>query len=401
MSAPDRTILHVDMDAFFASVEQLDHPEWRGKPVIVGAPPDRRGVVCAASYEARKYGVHSAMPSRTAGRLCPDGIFVSPNGARYAEASAQIFEVFGRFTPWVEGLSVDEAFLDVTGVRGLFGEGVEVGATIKRTIRSETGLTASVGVAPNKFLAKVASDLEKPDGLTVVPFVPEAIARFLAPLPIARIWGVGKVMQGVLQQWGWSLIGDIQRASREQLNQALGDAAAAHLHALAWGRDDRPVITEREEKSHSREHTFEMDCSDLARVEQVLSDLCEEVGCALRATGRMARVIRLKIRWRGFETLSRQERQSQPFCDDFTIREVAVKLLRREGLAKPIRLIGVGVSSLGGREHAQLDLFDGTVERQERRERLSSSIDHLRERFGKESVILGSGTFPDEESTPG
>jgi DNA polymerase-4 len=381
-----RTILHVDMDAFFASVEQLDHPEWRGRPVIVGAPPDKRGVVCAASYEARAFGVHSAMPSRTAGRLCPEGIFVPPNGARYAEKSREIFTVFESFTPLVEGISVDEAFLDVTGARKLFGDGMQIGRRIKAAIRERTGLTASVGVAPNKFLAKVASDLEKPDGLTLVPSDPAEVAAFLAPLPVSRIWGVGKVTGGTLSQWGWTTIGDIQRARIDQLTQALGEGAAEHLHALALGQDERPVVTEHEEKSHSREYTFELDCRNLQQIEQVLIDLCEEVGRALRESGNMARVVRLKLRWQGFDTVTRQERQDSPFCDDFTIRDVALKLLRREGLKKPVRLVGVGVSGLCGRESIQLDLFDDAVEQRERRERLSTTLDALRSRFGSKSI---------------
>ena len=218
----DRVFLHVDMDAFFASVEQHDNPELRGKPVIVGAPADRRGVVAAASYEARTFGIHSAMPSGEAARLCPHAVFVRPNMKRYKQVSSQIFEIFERFTPLVEPLSVDEAFLDVTGSERLFGSGVEIGERIRQVILEELGLTASVGVAPNKFLAKLASDMDKPDGLTLVPFSREAIIAFLAPLSVDRIWGVGAVTQKRLDEKGIRTIADLQSADLVSLVSIVG-----------------------------------------------------------------------------------------------------------------------------------------------------------------------------------
>jgi len=236
-----RTILHVDMDAFFTSVEQRDRPELRGRPVVVGAPGDQRGVVAAASYEARRYGIHSAMPSREARRLCPDAVFLPVDGRRYSAASRQVFAILRRFTPFLEPLSIDEGFLDVTGSAALFGSGPQIARRIKDAIARETGLSASVGVAPNKFLAKLASDLRKPDGLTVVPESPEAIAAFLAPLPVGRVWGVGTVTRGRLEAAGIRTIGDLQCAPAARLARAVGRAAADDLARLARGEDAREI----------------------------------------------------------------------------------------------------------------------------------------------------------------
>jgi DNA polymerase-4 len=384
-----RVILHVDMDAFFASVEQHDHPEYRGKPVIVGAPPDKRGVVCAASYEARRFGVHSAMPSREAGRRCPQGIFVPPNGPRYADVSRQIFGIFHRFTPLVEPLSVDEAFLDVTGGAHLFGDGPTMAALIRQAITADTGLTASVGVASNKFLAKLASDMDKPDGITVVPTEPDAITAFLAPLPVGRLWGVGKVMQQSLATGGFHTVHDLQTGAVERLEQVVGEREAAHLRQLAFGIDERPIITSREEKSISREHTFGQDCDNLQEIEDVLRVLVEDVGQSLRKVGRQARVVRIKVRWRGFDTITRQRRLAGRVCDDATIRETALALLAQEGVHQPVRLIGVGVSDLGARDWLQGDLFDGTIERRQKQEDISFSLDRIRARFGEGSIGTG------------
>ncbi len=384
-----RVILHVDMDAFFASVEQHDHPEYRGKPVIVGAPPDKRGVVCAASYEARRFGIHSAMPSREAGRRCPHGIFVPPNGARYAEVSRQVFVVFHRYTPLVEPLSIDEAFLDVTGADHIFGSGVEMAALIRRDIVAETGVTASVGVASNKFLAKLASDMDKPDGVTVVPTEPEAITAFLAPLPVGRLWGVGKVLQQLLATGGFNLVHDLQVRPLPDLEQLVGARGAAHLRELAFGIDDRELVTSREEKSHSREHTFARDCASFETVADVMRALVEDVGQALRKSGRLAWVVRIKIRWRGFDTITRQRRLPEGICDDASIRETALELLTREGIDRPVRLIGVGVSELGERTWQQHDLFDGRIERTKKQETLSHSLDSIRARFGDASIGTG------------
>jgi DNA polymerase-4 len=385
----NRTILHVDMDAFYASVEQFDHPEWRGKPVIVGAPPDQRGVVAAASYEARKFGVRSAMPSRTAGRLCPQGIFTPPNMKRYEEVSALVFAIFDRFTPLVEPLSVDEAFLDVTGARQLFGDGEAIARKIKAAIRQKVGFTASVGVAPNKFLAKIASEMNKPDGLTLVPFEPDAIAAFLAPLPVEKVWGVGKVTAEALQKKGLHTIGDLQRASLSLLTQHLGRAGAESLHELAWGRDDREVETGNEAKSISREHTFLEDERDAAVIEAVLNELADDVGAQLRAAGIYAGVGRLKFRWQDFTTLTRQKAFMCKVCDDSSLREMARSLFRAITLDRPVRLVGFGVTHLGGKQTEQLGLFSGPSKTLEKKEALSRAVDNIRRQFGKKSLRRG------------
>ena len=378
------------MDAFFASVEQLDRPELRGKPVIVGAPPDQRGVVAAASYEARKFGVHSAMPSREAFRRCPHGVFVPPNGKRYEEESQKVLKILEGFTPLVEPLSIDEAFLDVTHAQCLFGTGRDIAVKIREAIRRETGLTASVGVATNKFLAKLASDMNKPDGLTVVPPDPAGIVAFLAPLPVGRIPGVGKVSGAQLQKAGFRTIGDLQKATAHDLAAAVGQREAEYLLALARGEDDREVDIEWEEKSLSREHTFPQDVSSREQLERVLCDLAEDVGRQLRQAGKYAALAHLKLRWQGFETITRQKPLPHPCCNDFTLREMALKLFRAEKLVKPVRLIGFGVSRFAASPQGQLDLFASEPAALERREKLSRTVDKLRSRFGEKAIRRAS-----------
>jgi len=390
-----RVILHVDMDAFFASVEQRERPELRGRPVVIGAARDARGVVAAASYEARRFGVHSAMPSRTAARLCPEAVFLPPDMELYAAVSRQVFAVFERFTPWVEPLSIDEAFLDVTGARALFGSGPEVAEKVRAAVRAEVRLTASVGVAPNKFLAKLASDMNKPDGITVVPTAPEAIRAFLAPLPVGRLWGVGKVAGERLRRAGIMTIGDIQSAAPEELVARVGAAAADHLRRLAWGVDDRAVESAAAAKSISREYTFPDDTRDAAQVTRVLLDLADEVGGELRADGRAAGLARLKVRWKNFETLTRQMPLNPPARDDFTLREAARRLLAGVPLRAPVRLIGFGVShfrsaAVGG----QLELFDARPPARDRKERLSATVDRLRRQFGPAAVRRAASPPP-------
>lgn len=380
-----RVILHVDMDAFYASVEQRDHPEYRGRPVIVGSPPDRRGVVSAASYEARTFGVHSAMPSREAGRRCPHGVFVPPRMKRYEEVSRQIFRIFERFTPWIQPLSIDEAFLDVTGARALHGTGPEIATKIRAAIHSELELTASVGVATNMFLAKIASDMDKPDGLTVVPEDPAAIRAFLAPLPAGRLWGAGKVTEAVLTGAGLRTIGDLQRCDPATLALLVGGNRAGHLQALSLGLDDRIVETGDDEKSISRETTFDMDCADRAAVEAMLVDLTDDVGRRLREAGRYATVARIRIRWKSFRTITRQRRLDSPRCDDFTLRAVARDLFAAERMVEAVRLIGFGVSGLVDSPGAT-DLFAGAADDTGRKERLSRVMDDLNRRYGPGAV---------------
>lgn len=381
-----RVILHVDMDAFYASVELKDHPEWKGKPIIVGAGPNERGVVSAASYEARKFGVHSAMPSRQAGKLCPHGIFVHPRMERYEEESRKVFTIFDRFTPLIEPLSIDEAFLDVSGAIRLFGDGPTIARKIRAAIFKETGLTASIGVAPNKFLAKLASDLNKPNGLTLVPFDPGEMRRFIAPLPIKSLWGVGKVTAQSLERAGLRTIGDIQSIPLQKLSSITGQSMALHFKALAAGEDERIVETDWDEKSISREYTFDEDSSDPAEVRRILLELVDDVGGQLREAGKYATVTQIKLRWKGFETITRQTTLSEAICDDFTLRDAALMLFDRQKLIKPVRLIGFGVSGLSATARMQLSLSGLAKRDPTRMERLSRAVDGIRRKHGQASI---------------
>lgn len=388
MATPsDREILHVDMDAFFAAIEQRDHPELRGKPVIVGAPPDQRGVVSTCSYEARVFGVRSAMPSREAFRRCPQAAFLPPDMARYSAVSRQVFGICERFTPWVESLSIDEAFLDVTGSKKLFGDGAAVGALLRAAIQKETGLTASVGVAGNKFLAKLASDINKPNGLTIVPRDRADILAFLAPQPVGRLWGVGQVLRERLEQQGFHTIGDIQKVAEADLAAVTGPHAARHLLRLAFGEDARDIETEAEEKSISREHTFLTDCRDPERIRAVLRDLTDEVGRRLRASERFSGVGKIKLRWANFQTMTRQRAFETPACDDFSLRNMAIDLFNAEPLVQPVRLIGFGVTALSAARQEQLGLFDAPITRRDRNEALCRTVDHLRDSLGTDRVV--------------
>ena len=391
-------ILHIDMDAFFAAVEQRDHPELRGKPVVVGAPADQRGVVSTCSYEARAFGVHSAMPSREAFRRCPQAIFVPPNMPRYAAVSRQVFAIFERFTPLVEPVSIDEAFLDVTGSRRLFGEPEAIAISIRAAIHAETGLTASVGVAGNKFLAKLASESRKPDGLTVVPRSRTEVLAFLAPLPVGRLWGVGKVMRELLEGHNYRLIGDIQHATGPALAAVVGHHAASHLLRLAFGEDEREIETDAEEKSISREYTFPADCRDPDRLRAVLRDLTDDVGQRLRESGKFAGVGKLKLRWSDFQTLTRQRSFPAPVCDDFTLRRLALELLQAEPLVQPVRLIGFGVSGFTTERHEQLSLFDDPpAVRRDRDEKLCHTVDRLRNKLGADQIVRADAVQPKKE----
>ncbi len=389
---PERTILHIDMDAFFAAVEVHDNPDLKGLPLVIGSPRDKRGVVSTCSYEARKFGIHSGMPSRTAAKRCPNAIFLPVRMTRYQEVSAQIMEVFRNFTPYVQPLSCDEAFLDVTGALRLFGDGPTLAKKIKAAILKETGLTCSVGVAPNLFLAKIASDMNKPDGLTLVPFSEKLIPAFLAPLPIKRMWGAGKKMQAIFKSHNIHTLGDLQNTNPEQLAQWIGENAANSFRRRAFGIDDRELVTETKEKSISNETTFGEDQNDPAVVEAALLDLADKVGTRLRKAGYYAATAQIKVRWTDFTTITRQRRLDPPACDDQTLRETALELLRKEGIHSPVRLIGFGVTGLRETADApQLDLF-ASQEKQtsKKREALSRAVDAIRDRFGKKSIRRGS-----------
>ncbi|MEI6166166.1 MAG: DNA polymerase IV [bacterium] len=391
---PLLTILHVDMDAFYAAIEALDHPEWRGLPLVVGSPPDQRGVVATCSYEARRFGIHSAMPSRTAGKLCPHAIFVPPRMERYAEISAQIMIIFEEFTPFVEPLSLDEAFMDVRGALRLWGDAVTIAREVKGRIKTRLGLTASVGVAPNKFLAKMASDMNKPDGITVVPVTEPEIMAFLAPLPVTKMWGIGKVTGAHLEKEGLKVIGQLQALDMRTMERLFGKAGAADMADLARGRDSRPVITHWEEKSISNEHTFSEDETDSERVRQRLLELTEEVGGRLRKSGKLAKTAQIKLRFGDFSTITRQLSFPAALNSDRELIAAAMTLFEREHVVRPIRLVGFGVSHLVTPDQtvpAQQELFTDLAGQAQstRNKKLDQAVDALRHSFGSDAIKRG------------
>ncbi len=378
-----RTVIHFDMDAFFASAEQLDAPELRGRPVLVGAR-SRRGVVTAASYEARPAGVRSAMSMVEALRRCPDAIVVPPRRARYSELSAQVFAVFRRYTPEVEGLSVDEAFLDVTASRKLFGDGPEIARRIRDDVRSEIGLTGSAGVASNKFVAKIASDLDKPDGLTVVP--EGGAADFLAPLPLERMWRVGPKARVRLRAAGLQTIGDLARADLRTLEHLMGSWGSV-ARELARGIDERPVVVGVPPKSLGSEATFEQDLTTMDALLKPILRQSMEVADRLVNKGLWARVVTLKIKYGDHRIRTRQACLPRAISDTDAIFRTASELLSRfEAIDEGVRLTGVSVSSLTKEPDAEL--FPD-VDR-ERRERLAATTRALRERFGSTGVTRAS-----------
>jgi DNA polymerase-4 len=378
-----KTILHVDLDAFFAAVEQRDNPELRGKPVVVGGGgPDDRGVVSTASYEARVFGVRSAMPLRTAAALCPDAIFVPVNGRKYARASRQVMDILRRFTPLIEPLSIDEAFLDLTGTEPLFGSGEEVGRKIKQAIRDEVELTASVGVASNRLVAKIASDLRKPDGLVVVPVGEEE--QFLAPLAIERLWGVGASTRRALSDYGVKTIGDLAALPQDVLVRRFGSHGAT-LSLRARGIGDTEVGTEVAAKSISHEHTFDVDTDDWAVIERTLLALSEGVGGRLRAAQVLAGTVAVKIRDSEFITITRQKTLDDPTDSTDVIWHAATALTRREVKGMRVRLLGVAATGLT--EQQQIALFP---DEDDRHRRAVEATDALRKRFGARSIRRAS-----------
>ena len=382
------TILHVDLDAFFASVEVRENPALRGRPVIVGADPRGgrgRGVVSAASYEARKYGVRSAVPISEAFRRCPDGVYLRPRIALYSEVSRRFMKVLGRYTDAVEPLSIDEAFLDVTGSRTLFGSGEEIGRRIKQEVRGEEGITASVGVAPSKFLAKIASDLDKPDGLVVVP--PDAIGEFLADLPVERLWGAGPKAMSRFKRLGARTIGEVAGLSEEALVNTFGPSLGRHFHRLACGIDDRAVVPGHERKSVGRETTFAHDVGERSVVHGTLLGLVEEVAYRLRQKGLAGRVVTVKLRTADFVTVTRQEQLDLPADTTEQIWPVAQRLIARaDGTGQPIRLVGVSLSSFAVAQ--QFSLFEEAATARHRK--IASALDTVSERFGEGTVVRGA-----------
>ncbi len=350
-------ILHIDMDAFYASVEERDNPSLVGKPVIVGGSAENRGVVAAANYEARKFGVHSAMASVQARRLCPHAVVIKPRIDYYASVSRQIRDIFEQFTPLVEPLSLDEAFLDVTGSESLFGPSAEIGRQIKQRFREELRLTASVGVASNKFVAKIASALKKPDGFVVVE--PGEIQAFLDPLPVGRLWGIGKVTGQVFEQLGVRTIGQLRQMPLATLNDLFG-SSGEHYWQLAHRIDDRQVVPDRKAKSISNETTFAEDIADMEVLRAWLVELVEQVARRLRQHDIKGRTVELKVRFADFQTITRSMTLAESTNITRELLDAGLELLTKHLPARhlPIRLLGFGVSKLGDSAKAQLTLFD-------------------------------------------
>lgn len=394
-------ILHVDMDAFYASVEQRDQPELRGKPVIVGGSADGRGVVCAASYEARNFSIRSAMPTKEAIKRCPEAIILSPRMEHYAAESAKIREIFHRYTPTVEPLSLDEAFLDATGCEALFGSIESIGRLIKKDILNELNLIASVGVAPNKFLAKLASDLEKPDGFTVIPA--DRIDEILSPLPVTKIWGVGKATKKIFDSINVATIGELKQISEERLRHTFGKSGS-QFYRLARGIDDRAVVVDREAKSVSHEHTFEHDVTNMDVLRAWLRELTEQVARRLRKNNRRGKTIQLKVRYSNFETITRSVSLKQPTSETQTLWEAVSQLLAKKlpDRKLDVRLLGMGVSNFQNGStcpNVQKTLFDDQEDKSpndaasaksQRSEKLDSVSDAIRNRFGTKALKSAS-----------
>ena len=380
----DRSILHVDMDAFFAAVEQLDHPELRGKPVLVGHD-GLRGVVAAASYEARKFGCHSAQPMAQAKRACTHAIIMPGRFARYHEISLRLFDILGDFSPLVEPISVDEAFVDLTGTERLHGAAENVASRIKARVHQELELTASVGVAPNKFLAKLASDLQKPDGLTIIRV--EDIDRVLPPLPVTRIWGIGPKTAKELERSGLRTIGDLRRVGLKWLQERFGDSGE-HYFRLAHGEDSRDVTPDSDAKSIGQEQTFGVDLIHLDEIRAVLLGQVENVAARVRRHGRRAGSVHLKIRFGDFQTITRSQTLAEPTDSTTELWNAAKSILEKwsEESFSPVRLIGMQASSLTGEPLQQTLFVNHDAEKQRK---LDRAVDAINQRIGESSVFRG------------
>lgn len=381
--SPEKRILHLDMDAFYASVEMLDNPALKGKPVIVGGNVSR-GVVSAASYEARKYGVHSALAIAIAKRRCPNGIFLPVRMFRYKEVSQQIFSIFHRYTPLVEPISLDEAFLDVTASEKLIGTAEEIARTIKKEVFAETGLTISAGVAASKLVAKIASDFQKPDGLTIVPSGKEQ--EFLAPLPIKDLWGVGKSTREALNLLNVETIGDLAGLSLKLLSNKFGKLGI-HMYYASRGIDEREVNPEREIKSVGQEKTFETDTIDKDRLLKEILHLAEKVGWRLRKYGLAGKTVTLKIKYNDFKQITRSTSLAAPTDDGRLIFQEAATLLEKtEAGSRPVRLTGVTVSNFSGPDQVeQLTLFSEN-NRGKKRKQVNKACDNISEKYGVRAI---------------
>jgi DNA polymerase IV len=385
------SILHVDMDAFFVSVELLDRPDLRGKPVVVGGRPDQRGVVSAASYEARKFGIHSAMPLRTAGRLCPHAVFLDGHHEKYSEWSDRIASILAKFSPIVEMVSVDEAYLDLSGTERLHGPPLAAADKLLRTITEQTGLPCSAGLATTRLTAKVASDQGKPRGLVWV--APGMEARFLAPLPIRKIPGIGEVTERALRALGIETVEQLASHSQEKLEKIFGQWGTA-LYRKARGGDAYEFLIDAEPKSISHNHTFGEDTSDVAEMETLLSHLSQKACKRLREAGLSVRTLTLTIRYAGFETYTRSKTLTEAAQLDTDIFSVFLNLFRHNRDAKrKVRLLGVALSALSHGAQ-QLDLLES--DRREKLEKLTQAADKLRDKFGFTSVQFGGSLRRDD-----
>ncbi|MBS7015294.1 MAG: DNA polymerase IV [Veillonella sp.] len=395
-----RWIMHVDMDAFFASIEQLDHPEYKGHPVIVGGLSSR-GVVATCSYEARKFGVHSAMPISRAKKLCPDGIYVYPRMDRYKEVSHQIFSIMKEFTPYIEPLSIDEAFLEVSGMSTMYSGPKALGRAIKDRVYEQTGLIISAGLAPNKFLAKLASDLDKPDGLVVIPYGREK--EILAPLPIKRIWGVGPRTEKILKTGGFHLMCHIQALPDERSLIPIVGNQARRIWELANGIDDRPVETDRKIQSIGAEETYEEDLTDGSTIELEFRYFANRLSKRLRKRNLLGHTVSIKVRYDDFTTVSRQKRLDTPSDHEHVFFETALLLwnkLMQDKTSKqlkgvtfmdppgPIRLLGLTVSGLDEEVPMQDSLFESP--KNETENKLAGVLDSLESKFGETAVMSGA-----------
>lgn len=382
MTTPNRWIVHIDMDAYYASVEQRDHPEYQGKPVIIGGLSGR-GVVATASYEARKYGIKSAMSMAEARRRCPDGIFLQPNISKYAYVSNQLLHIFEKFSPIVEPLSMDEAFLDVSGMEYLYPDITQIPRQLKERIKQELNLTASAGLANNKFLAKLASDLQKPDGLLIIH--PGEEKTLLAPMSVKKLWGVGDATATTLRKLHIETIADLRNTKLDLLEKHLGSAASI-LYNLAWGRDNRPVTPDREAHSIGNETTFEVDLWSKDELHNILLALAAKIGWRLRKAGLCGRTVTLKIRLSSFHTITRSITTTDPLSLDQDIYESARKMLDKIPLHEGVRLLGITVAKLRQEGIGQLSLFDATNERQEK---VTTVMDQLKDKFGESIITRG------------
>jgi len=388
LTSPERHrwIAHVDLDAFFASCEQRDEPAYRGRPVVVGALPGGRGVVAAASYEAREYGIHSAMPIAEAYRRCPDAVYLRPDHAKYQRESQRIFELLTDITPRVEAASIDEAYLDISGLDRLLGPPVKIGTTIKQKILDATGLTASVGIGPNRLIAKLGSEHRKPDGLTVVP--PEAVESFLAPMPVGNLRGVGRKTLPHFERLHIHTVAQLRAASQATLEEAFGPSTAAKFLRQARGIASDEVVTDRQRKSISKERTFEHDLSDDRLLKDRLQELAAGVARIARREGLAGQVVTLKIRFTGFETHTRQRKLPAATWDERVLLDTGWSLYRRGDLPeKPVRLVGIGLSDWSA-ANPQVDLFSPSVEGNPD-DRLLETIDTVNARFGGGKLRLG------------